>query len=320
MTLAHPFSGKWKKLLNTAIGGALLLTGCTAADSAPNSASAKAAATTNDNSDPALWVVKDHDTTIYMFGTVHLLKPGLSWFDEAVKDAFDKSDTLVMEIADVTDPEAMKAMEPLVKKYAADANGKKLRDKLTAEQRSIFDAEMAKLGMPATTFDAYDPWFVSTVLSMAHYGKAGMSPESGAEKVLAAAAKASGKKMESLETAEQQFGWFDATPESEQVTGLIEVITKGDEIASYIDRMSTAWNKGDADGLAAVLNENIDHTPETRRLLLTDRNARWAEWVEKRLKQPGTVFMAVGAGHLAGKDSVQDFLAKRNVKVKRIQY
>ena len=145
MTLAHPFSGKWKKLLNTAVGGALLLTGCTAADSAPNSASTKAAATTNDNSDPALWVVKDHDTTIYMFGTVHLLKPGLSWFDEAVKDAFDKSDTLVMEIADVTDPEAMKAMEPLVKKYAADANGKKLRDKLTAEQRSIFDAEMTKV-------------------------------------------------------------------------------------------------------------------------------------------------------------------------------
>lgn len=318
MTLASTLTGKWKKLLNTAIGGALLLTGCTAADTVPNSASAKPTANaTNDNSDPALWVVKDHDTTIYMFGTIHLLKPGLTWFDEAVKDAFDKSDTLVMEIDDVTDPAAM---EPMVKKYAADANGKKLRDKLTAEQRTIFDAEMAKLGMPATTFDAYDPWFVSTVLSMAHYGKAGMNPESGAEKVLTAAAKASGKKMESLETAEQQFGWFDATPESEQVTGLIEVITKGDEIASFIDRMSTAWNKGDADGLAAVLNENIDQTPETRRLLLTDRNARWADWVEKRLDQPGTVFMAVGAGHLAGKDSVQEFLAKRNLKVKRVQY
>lgn len=318
MTLASTLTGKWKKLLNTAIGGALLLTGCTAADTVPNSASAKPAANaTNDNSDPALWVVKDHDTTIYMFGTIHLLKPGLTWFDEAVKDAFDKSDTLVMEIDDVTDPAAM---EPMVKKYAADANGKKLRDKLTAEQRSIFDAEMAKLGMPATTFDAYDPWFVSTVLSMAHYSKAGMNPESGAEKVLTAAAKASGKKMEALETAEQQFGWFDATPESEQVTGLIEVITKGDEIASFIDRMSTAWNKGDADALAAVLNENIDQTPETRRLLLTDRNSRWAEWVEKRLDQPGTVFMAVGAGHLAGKDSVQDFLAKRNLKVKRVQY
>lgn len=308
---------KWKKLLTTAIGGGLLLTSCASAQPTPAETSAKPAAAVADNSDPALWVVKDHDTTIYLFGTVHLLKPGLSWFDEAVKDAFDKSDTLVTEIPEITDPNAI---GPLMMKYAGDANGKALRDKLNADQRKIYEAELAKLGAPASAFDQYDPWFASIALAMAQYGKAGMNPESGAEKVLTAAAKASGKKMDALETPEQQFGWFDETPESEQVEGLIDVLTKGDEMATFIERMTSAWNKGDANALAAVMNENMDKTPETRRLLLTARNARWADWIEKRLEQPGTVFMAVGAGHLAGQDSVQDFLAKRKLKAKRIEY
>ncbi|MGI9360936.1 MAG: TraB/GumN family protein, partial [Parasphingorhabdus sp.] len=56
------------------------------------------ALTIPDDPDPALWVVKDEDTTIYLFGTIHILKPGLSWFDEAVKDAFDESEELVVEM------------------------------------------------------------------------------------------------------------------------------------------------------------------------------------------------------------------------------
>lgn len=295
---------------------ALLVSACTP-QLAETQRAAPVASKVADNSDPALWVVKDADTTIYLFGTVHLLKPGLSWFDEAVKDAFDKSDTLVTEIADMDNPAAM---APLVMKYAVDAKGRKLRDRLTASQRATYDAEMAKLKLPTAQLDAFDPWFVSLNASLVQYAKSRMNPESGSETILFATAKKAGKTQVALETAEQQFGWFDAVPETEQVDGLITALTKGEEAQAMIERMNVAWNKGNADTLATIMNEEMDKYPETRRLLLTDRNARWADWISKRLDTPGTVFMAVGAGHLAGQGSVQDHLARHKIRTTRVQY
>lgn len=304
-----------KTLFAALFGTSLLFAGPAMAQ--PARKSVPASAKINDNSDPALWVVKDKDTTIYLFGTIHMLQPGLTWFDEAVKDAFDKSDTLVTEIAQMTDPASV---GPMVMKYAVDANGKLLRDKLSAEQRKTYETEIGKLGVPADALDKLDPWYVSTVLAVMQYQKSGMNPESGAEDTLYSAAKKSGKKQVALETMDQQFSWFDATPEKEQVDGLIDVLTKGDEAKKFIEQMTTAWNAGDANGLAAVINESMDKTPTTKKLLLTDRNARWADWIKQRMVTPGTVFVAVGAGHLAGKDSVQDQLKARKLKAKRVNY
>ena len=81
--------------------------------------------------------------------------------------------------------------------------------------------------------------------------------------------------------------------------------------------MVADWMKGDADGLAVLLNDELDD-PVLYKRLLTDRNAHWAQWIDQRLKQPGTVFVAVGAGHLAGQQSVQEQLRKRGIKARRV--
>jgi uncharacterized protein YbaP (TraB family) len=52
--------------------------------------------------------------------------------------------------------------------------------------------------------------------------------------------------------------------------------------------------------------------------MFTERNANWAGWIAQRLQEPGTVFVAVGAGHLAGRDSVQAKLTELGVKSARI--
>ena len=82
--------------------------------------------------------------------------------------------------------------------------------------------------------------------------------------------------------------------------------------------MKTNWNSGNAEGFAKLMNEMQATSPETYKVLLTDRNAKWAEWIEHRLEQPGTVFLAVGTAHLAGKDSVQRFLDQRGLKAARV--
>ena len=276
---------------------------------------APAAATTD--ADPALWVVKDADTTIYLFGTVHVLKPGLSWFDEAVKTAFDKSDELMLEIVLPDDQAEMaKVMMPL----AIDQTGKTLSSRLDADQLKAYQAAMANVGLPVGQFDIFEPWFPAITLSVLPLTKLGYDPEQGAEKLLTGHAKKAGKPVAGLETLGEQLGFFDALPETQQVAFLNSVVKDLDKLGPQLDKMVLLWAKGDPDGLAVTMNESMAATPELAKTLLWDRNARWADQLKARMDKPGTVFVAVGAGHLAGEKSVQDYLKARGLTAKRVRY
>lgn len=293
--------------------------GNTASAAEPVAATATntAAAPATTDADPALWVVKDEDTTIYLFGTVHVLKPGLSWFDEAVKTAFDKSDQLMLEIVLPEDQAAMaKEMMPL----AIDQSGKTLSSRLDAEQLKAYQAALASLGIAPAQFDMFEPWFPAITLSVLPLTKLGYDPEQGVEKLLTSSAKKAGKPVAGLETLGQQLGFFDTLPESQQIGFLNSVVRDIDKLGPQLDKMVAQWAKGDPDALAMTMNESLTETPELAKVLLWDRNARWADQLKARMDQPGTVFVAVGAGHLAGEKSVQDYLKARGLTVKRVAY
>ncbi|NIJ36021.1 hypothetical protein FHR22_000670 [Sphingopyxis panaciterrae] len=280
----------------------------------PAAAPAPKAAT---DADPALWVVKDDDTTIYLFGTVHVLKPGLSWFDEAVRQAFDKSDQLMLEIILPDDQAAMaQKMIPL----AIDQSGKTLSSRLSPDELKAYQAALTGLGIAPAQFDAFEPWFAAMTLSILPLAKLGYDPEQGAEKLLTASAKTAGKPISGLETIEEQLGFFDGLPEEQQLAFLNSVVKDIDKLGPTLDKTVVLWGKGDTEALAAAMNESMAATPELAKVLLFDRNARWAEALQARMAQPGTVFVAVGAGHLAGEHSVQDYLKERGLTAERIKY
>lgn len=303
-----------KRLLGAMSPIALMLAGPALAQTATTPPAAAPVATVD--ADPALWVVKDDDTTIYLFGTVHVLKPGLSWFDEGVKKAFDASKEVVLEIPLPNDAEAQKILLPLV----VDPDGPPLTEKLHPEKRAAYAAVLAKLGVPATALDQYYPWFASVTMSNILLLKSGYDPSSGAERAIDAAAKAAGKPVTGLETLEQQIGYFATLPEADQIAFLeLGVDDFGDGIKT-IDEMVANWTKGDPEALGAVMNRDIDRLPKLYKILLADRNVRWANWIDERMKKPGTVFIAVGAGHLAGKDSVQVQLGTHHLTATRVNY
>lgn len=303
----------FKRLMTAIAPFTLLFGGAAASAETPK----KAATTVKDDSKPALWVVKDKDTTIYLFGTFHLIKPGTPWFNEAVKKAFDKSDTVVTEIINPADEAAAGAMSL---KYMNSNDGKTLSERLTPEQLTKYKSYLAERNIPVEAFDPLDPWAAGLTLTMMQYMKTGATAEAGAEAVLANDIKATKKKHLELESAEQQMQWLDATPMPEQVESLMALVEDNGKSDALMNNMISAWNAGKPDDLAKLINSEFADTPETAKALLYDRNARWADWIEKRMETPGTVFMAVGAGHLAGKDSVQDYLAKKKIKSKRIKY
>ncbi|MDG2535650.1 TraB/GumN family protein [Sphingomonas sp. HITSZ_GF] len=305
-----------KKKLLAALAGFTALAALPAvayAQAAPQAAPAPAAK----DADPAIWVVKDADTTIYLFGTVHVLKPGLSWFDEAVKAAFDKSDTVVLEMIE---PDTATMQGLIMKTAVAPATDPTLTDKLPADKRAPYAAALADVGIPAAALDRLEPWFAAMTLSIAPLQKLGYDPNSGAERTITEAAKAANKEVIGLETAEQQLGYFDGLPADLQIKFLVNTIDEYKNAGPTLDKMVVQWAAGDPDALGATLNEEMRKTPELAKIVLSERNARWADWISARLAKPGTVFVAVGAGHLAGSDSVQAYLAKRNLKAERIQY
>lgn len=302
-----------KSRLLAAIAPLSLLTGAPAFAQTAAPAPAPAAATVD--ADPALWVVKDDDTTIYLFGTVHVLKPGLSWFDEAVKTAFDASDELVLELIQPEPAEAQKMLGSVI----VDADGPPLSQKLPEADRPALAKALNDNDLPLAQLEAIKPWYVALILSLAPLSKLGYDPNSGAETILTAAAKASNKRISALETFTGQLSVLDTLPEPIQVQYLQETVNETSKVGETIERMVAQWSKGDPEALAVTMNEGVQ-IPELRNALLTKRNIAWAEWIENRLKKPGTVFMAVGAGHLAGTDSVQVQLGTRKLKAKRIKY
>ena len=278
-------------------------------------APAPAAAQSKD-ADPALWVVRDDDTTIYLFGTVHVLQPGLSWFDEAVKTAFDASDEVVLELVLPDDATAQAA----VMKYGINTTGPTLTERLPADKREPYIKSLANIGIPANGFDKLQPWFAANNITALTLQKSGYDMNSGAEKVITDAAKAAGKPVSGLETLDQQLSFFAGlSPETQlrYLTMTVDDVAKGTET---IEKMVGMWSEGEPEQLGELMNEAMEDIPELGDVLLTDRNARWTDWIVTRMAKPGTVFIAVGAGHLAGDDSVQAMLAKRNLKATRIDY
>ena len=138
--------------------------------------------------------------------------------------------------------------------------------------------------------------------------------------VLTRAAKAQKKQVMGLETFEGQMSIFDSLSQKAQIDLLTSTVDELPNAGATMDQMVTNWSNGDPNGLAATMNKDMKDSPEVKKALLTDRNAKWAGWIAERMRTPGRVFIAVGAGHLAGPDSVQAHLGKYKLKAVRVKY
>ena len=207
----------------------------------------------------------------------------------------------------------------MVLKYALDTTGKTLTSKLSLKSRQALAAALKGYGMPATALDKYKPFFASLTLTTLQFGKLGMGPEAGAEAVLKKAAATSGKKLGAVETIDDQLSMFAALSEAEQIKLLEASLSDGATIGAEIRKMLEAWNRGDAKAVASAIQQSDKDSPALYKVMFTDRNARWVQWVDQRLARPGTVFMAVGAGHLAGDRSVVGLLQQQGHRVTRVQ-
>ncbi len=263
---------------------------------------------------PALWKVADEDTTIYLFGTIHVLPEGIDWFNGNVATAFAESDTLVTEIVEADDA----TMQSLVIGKAMLPPDQSLRGLLPKADRAAYEAVLGRYNIPPVVFDRFEPWYAAVALSTLPLMKEGFATENGVETRLDARARARQMPHEGLETPAYQLGLFDGLPMDVQKSYLSEVVEQLPVIKDKLTAMVEAWRTGNAAELASLMNIEQSN-PVLVKTLLVDRNKNWAAWIGSRLARPGTVFLAVGAGHLGGPGSVQDQLAVQNIAIERLQ-
>jgi uncharacterized protein YbaP (TraB family) len=269
------------------------------------------------SANPAMWKVADHDTTIYLFGTIHLLPKDTKWRSTAFDQAAAGADTLVVEtVIDESNPAA--TMSEMLQ-LAVSPGLPPIAERVPPEKRAALQTLIAKSGMPAPMYDRLETWAAAFMLLGVQFKELGLDPGSGVESALKKQFADGKKPIGQLETNAEQLGFFDRLSEEAQRKFLIAMLDGAGDMNSEFKGMLDAWTRGDVKAIAHSFNSDLSDAAELRDALLTQRNANWSKWVKGRLDQPGTVLVAVGAGHLAGDQSVQSMLEKQGVKVTRVQ-
>lgn len=266
---------------------------------------------------PALWAVSDADTTIYLFGTIHLLPDNYQWrtakFDQAVEGARE----LVLEtIVDDKNPaEIIAAMQKI-----GFAQGlPPLSQRVPPAARPALEKAIAKSGVPPIALDKMKTWAAAFILMGNQFKSMGLQSGQGVENVLRTNFLNEKKPIGELETNLEQLSYFDRLPDSAQLALLEGAISDVPETKKQFGGMLAAWTRGDVPGIARSFDKDMKSSPALQQALIKQRNANWTRWIEQRMQQPGQIMIAVGAGHLAGKDSVIAHLQKDGYTVRRVQ-
>lgn len=306
-------AGFWTKL-SRGIGHALAGIGLAAASACTTAQPAAELAAQGPR--PALWKLADEDTTIYLFGTIHLLPEGLDWRTPALDRALAASDELYLETDLGSD---LMASAQIMMRLGVTPGLPPIVERVPAEKREEFRKLIGSLGLPEKALDRMETWAAALTLLAMNFRQMGLQAEAGVERGLAASYASAKKPVKGLETVEQQFGYFDQLPEEAQRALLVGMIDTPGTAKAEFEAMLNAWKSGDTDAIARTFDSEKSLSPELREVLMKRRNAAWAEWLAKRLDRPGTVMVAVGAGHLAGNDSVQRMLQARGLTTIRVQ-
>lgn len=264
--------------------------------------------------DPALWKVTGGHSTVYLFGSVHLLPEGGFSVRGDLEDALDDADRVCLEIDPGATDEAATTTITLAR--AIDPDGRDLFELLGSDADRV-RAKAEDAGVQLEPLAMFEPWFAGLMVSVMALQSHGYDAQHGVEQVIEAEAKKAGKAGCGLETLDGQLGMLDGLSADLQREILMQSIDEAENIESKIDPMVSAWRSGDERGLERSVEEDFDDYPELADVLIFKRNARWAGQVSEMLEGDEDVLLVVGAMHLVGDKGLPALLEKRGYRVER---
>ena len=263
----------------------------------------------------AFWKVKGRNNTVYLLGSVHMLKPDDSTLSPEMLQAYEHSKTLVMEL-DLNDADGDALLGSSLEMTML-PEGQSLEDVLGGALYADLVTHAKPLGLEPELMDRFQPWFAALVLEQTALAKSGFEAGAGVDEQFAQRAQADGKPIIALETVEEQLGFFAHLSEQQQRQYLRATLKDLDTEASDAGVMVSAWQRGDSAELERLLRRESANNPELFRMLTTDRNRRWLPKIVAMLSEDQDYLVIVGALHLVGNDGLVALLKNQGFQVEQ---
>ncbi len=268
------------------------------------------------NDAPPIWYVKDYDSTLYLFGTLHLLSPEVDWISSDMEQVFRDSGTVFFEID--TGRDAQIEATVLTQSLGFRTDGRRLSDKLDSYQLKLLDAAANNAGLPVATLDNMKPWLASEFLTIAAATKAGLSPDLSADNALKSRAQAQGKNVVYLDDMTGQLTRAAEQTHSAQMLLLSDTLEGFNTLGDDLKKIAQSWSVGRTDFLTVELIDEVkSRAPDIYQTFFTDVNREWAKPLTQFMEGSGDGFVAIGVGHLLGDESIQELLREQGYEVGR---
>jgi uncharacterized protein YbaP (TraB family) len=263
---------------------------------------------------PAMWKVSDNDSAVWLFGSIHVLPPGIDWRTPLFDAVLAKAETVYF----VADIGPLGQLGIVIKSLHAGYSGQDpWLTKLTEEQSRKLASAIAPLGMTSARLGAYAPWLAEAEIEEKVLETEGFSMSLGVDPTLQA--ELPKEKKAYFETAGEQMDMLAAAPIDALIARLMAAAEVVAKMPGELRDMAAAWSAGKVEDLTAEMQDDPTMDEGFTKSMVFDRNARWVETIEGLLADNHQDLIVVGAGHLAGAGSVVDLLAKAGLTVERIQ-
>ncbi len=277
-------------------------------------AAAQEGASAHSDQVPPLWHTEDADTRVYLLGTIHLMTEGVNWFKGPVREAFEGADTLVVELNQ--NKVSRQTQQQLVRELAVLPQSEKLSSAISDDTMSQLTSLLEPMGVPRSAINRWEPWYAGLTVTTVLAQQAGFLPRYGVDVTLLQEAQERAMDVRELEDFETQLELFDELNRDDALYMLRDALAEQGEIKDLFRDLRDAWLSRDFATLEEILLESREENPEFFGTVFVDRNRRWAESLESLMDdEEGTIFLAVGVGHLIGDRSLITMMEERGYEV-----
>lgn len=267
-------------------------------------------------SGPAIWRVRSGESTVYLFGSIHILPNGYPWMTRRITDAMNASDLFVFEVPIGKDTIAEE--REFILKYGLLPKRQSIRGVLTQDEFDLYSSVMQTAGLGARDYERYRPWLAALVLGLAYLHPDDLTALKGADDELMKFAGEHGRPSQYLESPQQQLELLTSGSEASQIAGLRRLIDTLPRSRGIASELLDAWSSGDPGRLTADLDRIFRGSPNTQDFLVSRRNRLWLSTIEPLLKRPGTAMITVGAAHLGGSGGLIALICGEGHRVERL--
>jgi uncharacterized protein len=279
-------------------------------------ATAALAATPTIASGPAIWRVRSGESTVYLFGSIHILPNGYPWITRRIADAMNAADLFVFEVP--IDKDTRAEERDFISRNGVLRQRQSIRGVLTQGEFDRYAMVMQAAGLSARDFERYRPWLASLMLGLAYLHPDDLTALKGADDVVMNFAREHDRSLQYLETVQQQLELLTSGSEDSQIAELRHLIDTLPSSRAIESELLGAWSSGDIDQLTAVLGGIFNPSPETEKFLLSHRNHLWLSTIDPLLQRQGTTMVTVGAAHVAGSNGLIALICGQGYRVEKL--